>query len=124
MSSLYHKDVFIPPFAQKPVFEGILVYTQHARHAAKSDRFGVIDLPVVFRSKEAQLVEAEVSDDGILIKQVWRQKFNHNYDLILVITRQGCVKTVWLNSNRDKHRTLNTSNYVQPSKQQRHNLPC
>lgn len=114
MTFLFHKDVFMPPSAKSPVFEGRLKYSHHAITASQDDRFGAIPLPEMFSVSNAELIESELSDDGkTVLKQVWRQQLDEKRDLILVITRSGQVKTVWVNLRRDKHRTLQTSKYVQ-----------
>jgi hypothetical protein len=107
---LYHSDVYMPPCLRTPVFEGPLTYTTHAKEAALDDRYGVIPLPKVFEAAGAQLIEVE-TENGFPIKQLWRQKLDKENDLILVITKEGRVKTVWLNRADDKHTTLQTGKY-------------
>jgi hypothetical protein len=115
MTFLFHKDVFMPPSAKSPVFEGKLKYSFHAIKASQSDRFGDITLPEMFSVANAELIESELSDDGkVVLKQVWRQALDDKRDLVLVITRDGRVKTVWINLRSDKHRTLQVDKYVQP----------
>lgn len=113
MTFLFHKDVFMPASAKSPVFEGRLKYSNHAITASQNDRFGAIPLPEMFSVANAELIESELSDDGtVVLKQVWRQQLDEKRDLILAITRDGRVKTVWVNLRSDKHRTLQTSKYV------------
>jgi hypothetical protein len=113
MTFLFHKDVFMPVSAQSPVFQGKLNYSLHALNAAKSDRFGNITLPEMFSVENAVLIESELSDDGArVLKQVWRSPLDDKRDLVMAITRDGKVKTVWINLRSDKHRTLDASKYV------------
>lgn len=113
MTFLFHKDVFMPPSAQSPVYVGKLMYSHHAILAAKSDRYGKMTLPESFDPKNAELIESELSDDGTtVLKQVWRQALDEHRDLVLVLLPSGKVKTVWINHRRDTHPTLQVSKYV------------
>jgi hypothetical protein len=115
MTFLFHKDVFMPPSAKSPVYEGKLKYSFHAIKASQSDRFGNIPLPEMFSVATAELIESEMSDDGmVVLKQVWRQPLDEKRDLVLALTRDGKVKTVWINLRSDKHRTLQVDKYVRP----------
>lgn len=113
MTFLFHKDVFMPPSAKSPVFAGMLKYSHHAIGASLTDRFGTFELPKTFSPEQAELIESEIADDGVtVIKQVWRQALDEKRDLVLAITREGRVKTVWINLRSDKHRTLQVHKYV------------
>lgn len=107
---LYHCQLSIPMAYRNPCFEGELGYTRHARHEAESDRYGHIDLPVRFDAKTATLIEVETVD-GVVVKQLWRQPLDATRDLVMAITNEGRVKTVWVNLRTDKHRTLDASRY-------------
>lgn len=56
------------------------------------------------------LIEVESMND-IVIKQVWRTPYDITKDLVLVVTNEGMVKTVWINSSLDKHSTLDKTKY-------------
>lgn len=113
MTFLFHKDVFMTALAASPVYEGKLSYTLHAIKESHTDRFGSISLPETFSAAKAELIESEVSDDGTrVLKQVWRQPLDNYNDLVLVITMEGRVKTVWVNRKSDKHSTLHRDKYV------------
>jgi hypothetical protein len=113
MTFLFHKDVFMPASAKSPVYEGKLKYSFHAIRASQNDRFGNIPLPESFTVANAELIESELSDDGsVALKQVWRQPLDDKRDLVMAITREGTVKTVWVNLKSDKHRTLQADKYV------------
>lgn len=109
---LYHFEVYMPAHLARPVFEGRLRYGHHAKQEALCDRYGIIELPRVFNSQVATLIETEVDEDRVPIKQVWRQPLDAFRDIVLVITNQGFVKTVWVNLSSDQHRTLNTTRYA------------
>lgn len=111
----YHKDVHMPEVFRKPLFEGELFYTPHARQAAETDPYGVVALPQYFKAAGAQLIEVE-TEKGIPVKQLWRQRLDDERDLVLAITKGGCVKTVWINLASDAHTTLHLDHYEKPKK--------
>lgn len=47
-----------------------------------------------------------------MIKGVYRTVYDKKYDLIIVMTYDRKVKTVWLNDINDKHSTLDESKYT------------
>ena len=114
---LYHADIYMPEALAEPVFTGWLTYSAHAYKAAKLDRYGTVSLPKYFWGTGAQLVEVETIDD-VPVKQVWRQKLDEQRDLVLAITNEGSVKTVWINLNHDEHKSLRPERYEQPQPSQ------
>lgn len=66
--------------------------------------------------KKAILFEVEIENNSI-IKYVVRTKFNYDYDISIVFIinkdkKELFVKTMWLNSRKDKHKTLDSVKYV------------
>lgn len=112
---LYHCDVYLPAGLKAPVYEGELHYTEHAKRAAQDDRYGTIPLPKFFAAEGAQLIEVE-TQAGFPVKQLWRRKLDKDNDLVMAITKDGRVKTVWLNRSDDKHRTLQVDKYQRERK--------
>lgn len=112
---LYHSEVYMPEELTEPVYTGGLHYSAHARREAQNDRYGSIPLPKYFWGTGAQLIEVETVDD-VPVKQVWRQPLDEERDLVMAITREGTVKTVWVNLNSDEHKTLNKHRYVKRPK--------
>lgn len=112
-TKLYHKDVF----AHSSVFRSPdpmrVRYTRHAREAAHGDRYGDLTryLPDWVDVQEGEIVEVEVTD-GAITKRVVRQPVTEELDLVMVITTDGSVKTVWGNLHNDQHKTLNRSKFV------------
>lgn len=108
---LYHKSIGFPD--DITFFCGIfeLIYTKHAIRASENDRYGNINLPTFLDTEKADLVEIEVND-GIMVKGVYRTYYDNKYDLIIVMTHDRKVKTVWLNDRTDKHSTLDKSKYT------------
>lgn len=115
-SKLYHKEVFWP----KGKFSALqgrtlpLRYAMHALRAALNDRYGVIQLPKEFVFDEARAFEMELSGQWVT-KFAVRLPYNASHDLVLVVIPDGSeffVKTVWLNSNSDAHKTLDRSKYA------------
>lgn len=111
---LFHKDVFLPKKVTQPVWEDDLEYTTHAKEEAQKDRYGLIELPLKIDFNKATLIEAEAfGNDKMLVctKQVWRVSLDSKRDLCVVVTREGRVKTVWVNLSSDKHITLKSDKY-------------
>lgn len=60
--------------------------------------------------------EVEVDDNGQVLKYAVRQPLDSDNDITVVVDVNGVVRTAWVNSNEDIHRTLNPANYVSPEK--------
>lgn len=110
---LYHKELGFPEKLQfKSEYALHLKYTQHAKRASQSDRYGKIELPKYLIFNRHDIIEVETDDNKIIKKVVVRTKYNKKYDLCLaILLENNIVKTVWLNSVEDKHKTLNKSKY-------------
>ncbi len=105
---LYHKDLGNLPAVS---YSGKLTYTDHAKRASMSDRYGFINLPDRV-SPAAKVIEVEVKG-GRAHKAVFRTAYDLKHDLCLVVLlASGTVKTVWLNKLTDSHKTLDKSRYV------------
>lgn len=111
---LFHKDVFIPEHARRPLHEGALRYGSHATHVTTSGGgHEDIELPKRFAASDATLIEVELdAKTGEVLKQVWRQRMNDEWDLCFPMLAGGFVKTVWLNHRSDTHKTLDKSKFV------------
>lgn len=121
---LYHPEVFLPDFYVKPTGDVLLKYTAHARRAARTDRYGMIDIESmdVLDLDEVEVVEIGV-DNGAVVKYVVRGGYDNEHDIVLVLvammepsrtwgTKRAVVKTVWLNKKSDTHRTLDRKRYA------------
>lgn len=111
---MFHKDVFIPDFAQLPMFEGKLTYGHHARNVTlHNDKMDSIPLPPVFVAENATLIESEVNPTtGKVEKQVWRQPLDEHRDLCFAMIAGGFIKTCWVNDRTDTHSTLQRGKYI------------
>lgn len=111
-NKLYHREVWFPKWLEKKLTIGHikLQYSEHAKRAAHSDRYGLITLPESINVNDGYIFEAEASGKN-LVKLVVRHSFNHQLDITYVILLNGTVKTVWLNHKNDVHRTLDRSQY-------------
>lgn len=111
---LYHYSIGFPDVER---FRGImkLEYSYHALNASNDDKYGMITLPNILDllDTSTRLIEMEVTN-GIMCKGVYRVKYDKRYDLVLIVLRNGRVKTLWLNSVSDKHVTLDCSKYCTP----------
>jgi len=113
MRKLYHIDLGLPNGLEENLKKiGIvpLEYKYHALKAANDDRYGRIELPETIDCSKAKPIEVEVIDNKVN-KVVWRTRYDSEYDLIIVMLMDCTVKTVWLNSVRDLHKTLDASKY-------------
>lgn len=61
------------------------------------------------------IVEIETAFVGgrwSVVKFVARGWYDHRDDLVLAITKDGIIKTGWLNARQDQHKTLDDSRYA------------
>lgn len=108
----YHIDIYMPKTALELSFAALLRYTWHARQASKDDRYGQIDLPAVFDTRNASLIEAKYKGKQ-LWRTLWRQPYRDGLDLNMVLEPDtGKVITVWLNRSDDQHSTLREEEYA------------
>ena len=115
---LYHKDLGFPKGFNSQVGTVLLQYTQHAKLAALSDKYGRIELSKTLNTSEAECIELQV-EQGQVTKLVYRIAYDTGRDLVIVCRPQGngfIVPTLWLNLKSDKHETLDVSKYIQLNK--------
>jgi hypothetical protein len=111
---LYHKDIYLPePVRTLKRVNLSYRISGHARKAAETDRYGVIEIApnITFEGKD--VVEAEVKN-GKVEKLVVRLPYDKERDVIYVvgIYPDGKVlKTVWANLSNDLHSTLRRELY-------------
>lgn len=113
---LYHAEVYLPDNIKSMLPHGpkSVVHTQHAKDAARHDRYGYVSLPDVIDFDSLNIFEVEICGKT-LCKVVGRKSLDNLHDICYVIGidgRRHFIKTVWLNLKTDKHRTLNRSKYV------------
>jgi hypothetical protein len=116
MRKLYHFEIGLPRGLESNLKKiGIveLEYLHHARLAALSDRYGKIDLPNTINCTIAKAIEVEVIDNRVN-KIVWRTRYNDRFDLVIVMNMDCTVRTVWLNTVNDRHKTLDRTKYDKP----------
>jgi hypothetical protein len=117
-TKLYHIELGLPYNLNLPELVDVRL-TGHVVRAMTDDRYGDIQLPMVGTKlllKGMGLVELETLDNGKPIKIVVRGTYQPNprFDLVLVLTSSGILKTCWLNDASDGHATLNRSRYTIP----------
>jgi hypothetical protein len=114
-TKLYHFKLGLPADARTRFGMLNLSYTGHAIFAAANDLFGAISLPIRLDTRTAEVIEVETGPLGVTVKVVYRISHCSKYDLCLaVIPQSGVVKTVWLNSKTDTHKTLQEWRYSRP----------
>lgn len=116
MDGLYHFELGFPKGLKTKFGVVPVTYTRHAKQASMNDRYGRIDLPKTINTSKAKAIEVEIKK-GAVTKIVYRTKYNTECDLIMVMSRDCSIRTVWLNKREDKHTTLDESKYVRPTKQ-------
>lgn len=108
----YHVDLGLPHMnpSALPTLGAALTYTMHAHQEARLDNVGHL-LPASLPSYT--LIEVEMLDCAPL-KWVVRCGLDNERDVVLAITSDYIVKTVWVNRKNDTHRTLDTRKYNRP----------
>jgi hypothetical protein len=115
MPKLYHKAVYAPEvFFRSPGLVR-LRYSAHALEEAALDRYGDLTQYLADRMNfdDAEIVEVELDDEGQISKRVARFKVAANLVIVMAVSVDGYVKTVWGNRPSDKHKTLKQKKYVQ-----------
>lgn len=91
-----------------------MAWTRHAEGARLTDRYGEIPKVPIVDLAQCKPIEVEVEGRRVR-KVVVRTNLDAMYDLVLVLIpgpNAWTVKTVWLNSVKDLHKTLDRSRYV------------
>lgn len=95
-----------------------LRYSRHSMQEALNDRYGTLPsraFPTSFLSSDGwELVEVESYVPGTADKFVVRRIADAKRSLVLVIQRDGFVRTLWTNLNTDGHATLNLERFDKP----------
>ncbi|AVD99363.1 hypothetical protein SEA_BILLNYE_191 [Streptomyces phage BillNye] len=112
---LYHSDIFLPGWFTAPTRRVKVDYGHHAKREALADRYGEIALPAYVNLKRFRVIEVGVIN-GRVSKILFRGKLDNERDLCIVLIPRGDnpwrCKTVWVNLNSDKHKTLDRSRYA------------
>lgn len=125
-NGLYHKQIGLPVGATLPwtTHEIELVYSEHARQEAQSDRYANMPFYSSMEFAEHEVIEVEVQDQQP-VKAVLRIPCEDHpgLDMVLVLLApehrpgnnpKSVVKTVWFNRRSDSHKTLRRHLYQQP----------
>jgi hypothetical protein len=111
MESLYHSDIFLPGWFDKPTGLIRLNYGHHARQEAQEERLGRIQLPNFINLDDFRVIEIGVRS-GRVSKMLVRGEYDSHFDVCFVIVPgEWFVKTVWLNRWDDTHQNLVKSRY-------------
>lgn len=118
-TKLYHCEKGFPKGIETQFRTGKFLFfdkdfTNHAKKAAKEDKYGEIVLPKA--QDFTNLLPFEITvENGQIIKSCYRVPYNESYDLSMSISRPNNeIITVWLNDKNDTHNTLDLSNYDEP----------
>ena len=116
--ALYHCEVGFPATLKLPRGAFFLRYSPHAERAARDEGVYSSSLPAYVDTRLALPIEVETNERGEAVKVVYRMVFppKKGMDIVLVVLLKGyLVKTLWLNSQRDSHATLNRTLYTNPT---------
>lgn len=116
---LYHRSIGFPANLRLPNGMYCLIYTRHARNAAKQDRYGnlLASLPKFLDTASAKPIEVSTDSRGHAIKILYRVHLTNAIDLAIVVLPQRSgwiVKTVFGNDRNDHHSTLRSGVYTKP----------
>jgi hypothetical protein len=113
-SKLYHRKVFWPKSLRLHVGQFPVKLTHHAERAQDTDRYGSFTIPDIINVSESSIFEAEVNEQGRVVKQCARLTLDVTRDIIVVMIPENgmaVLKTAWLNLRSDKHQTLKSHLY-------------
>lgn len=114
---LYHKDVYIPEGMREKIPLSFRVeYSSHSLNEGEKDRkrygFKIINLRRNLSFKEADIIEVETDSYSNIIKVVYRERYNSEFDLVYAVSLiDFVVKTLWLQKSDDTHNTLKRGKY-------------
>ena len=111
---LWHSEIRLPNGFVAPTHKVELDWSRsHAREACKDDRYGEIRQFKTLNLARFQVIEVETID-GEVVKVLFRGSYDDRTDVVLALIpgEVYTVKTAWLNSRYDTHKTLDRSKYV------------
>jgi hypothetical protein len=121
---LYHYLIGFPPSLKiKEQYTFQLTYGNHALRAARTDRYGDIELPERVVIPRNYIVEIETANNKDVDKIVFRIPYEYREDLdlcLVVIPQSSFCKTVWFNKSTDVHKTLDVKKYDFPCENKKH----
>lgn len=120
MNKLYHRNVYWKPqFDEQSliIIKSVERLSNHLwehidMHNKPRYNIDVAKLFLIIKSideSNCHPFEVEV-ENGVVTKCVIRVKYDDRND-ISIVARDGFVQTCWINSNKDKHATLNKTKY-------------
>jgi hypothetical protein len=110
---LYHCEVGIPAEVAWPEVGHVLSISKHAFWAACKD---CVERLLPWSLPAYMLIELEVVS-GVVTKWVVRCELLPDRDLVMAITNDYIVKTVWVNRKSDRHSTLQRERYTVPQRE-------
>ena len=110
----YHADIGIPPGIEYPTSGTTLTYTVHAYQAVAKSNIAHM-LPKALPPHTL----VEVTALGRTpVQWVVRCRIDSARDVVLVVTNEYLVKTVWVNQHNDLHATLDRTKYDRPGEEE------
>lgn len=121
LTTLYHREIGFPAALPHPEPGARLTYSKHALAAAHDDHLTARDLPPRL---PAMFELVEVTEfAGRVARWAVRFPFVHNvrgvqrssgWDVVLAISFDYTVLSVWVNEQTDQHLTLRRERYSRP----------
>ncbi len=112
MTQLFHREVYLPPEVLNMAAVTVhLKPTRHAIEAARSDRYGSINMPSAITFCGKDVIEIETEDNKVN-KLVVRLSYDATRDVVYVFLTDGTLKTLWVNLKTDKHSSLKRHLYT------------
>ena len=119
----YHKAVYIPE-ADKKTFEAFTdvlngkkwQYSGHCTDNLKLRYIGLTEVLIFIkgvRLEAGQIFEYYKDEAGSIKKACYRIKYTANIDIILILSDEKNIVTIYTNEADDDHITLNKNLYVQ-----------
>jgi len=120
--SKYHKNIYFPLKHHKrlKVFNNRLntiKYFNYSNHAKNQIFNRVHDLKYFYDFMKYLILEYDnifeyTMDNDIIYKIAYRIKYDNEKDIILSINQDKKIITIYFNNSSDKHKTLNTREYI------------
>ena len=88
--------------------------SKHAFEQAEKRGFKLMPNQIIKHMDSEFLEEVQV-DKNEKVKFLIRYPYNKAYDIVLVVAKNGCLVTCWLNHKHDTHKTLKDKHLYVPN---------
>lgn len=113
---VYHRNLGFPDTLKIPNSLFNLEYTNHAQE--RTILYNLKLLPKIVRINKDNVYEIETRNNKRCRKVLIRIKYDNEKDMVLVLQilrkKLARVVTLWINDNKDDHKTINIEKYTIP----------